>query len=724
MKLKYKKILLATLASTSLFQFPGGIVHADEVAVNPGTSSNNEVEVNETDYDINGTTETINDDDNYNAVYGGFSETANSTKNTVTINGGTVNYGVFGGYADSGNATSNIVTVNGGTIYGVYGGYSFGNTTGNTVTINGGDIYSVYGALSASYPDDSTAGNSTNNTVIINGGNINYEVYGGFSSTGDATGNTITINDGVINAKIFGGYADSGDASNNTVNIYGSPDLTSATLFGGYTSSGSTSGNTLNIYTKGLTAQNIYGFQNINFYLPSSTVNGDTILTLSESSTDISGAYVRAGVVGNANLSKGDVITLLTNAGTITDTGTTYGKLTEGVSLTYDLTVSKSGDNNIIATIGDVTNSSSGGSSSSSSSSSSAISSISDNSNTEDVDSDLINSFINPFESLSSNVTLNPQTKILTLLPPIFLETPVIPEYDTFEEFDLEADDKKEMGVVDSPEHKGWEIFADMGGGSMKYKTGDGSYVDTKTQNADLGFARSVGNMANKVTIAPVIDYQKSDFDNYLNDDTHGNGTTKYTGGGLILRGMNHNGFYYEGSFRAGRAKTDFASDNLDTTGFFGRVTYDTTATVLNGHVKLGKYFRLNKNNLLDVYGNYYHSHQNGSNTDLSSGEHYDFSSADAGKLKIGYRLTTKISKVSSIYTGLAYQYDHNSGVTGTYRGYSTPSTKHSGSSGMIELGWQVKPLKDNPWMVDINATGWVGNQRGIKALAKVQKSF
>ena len=42
----------------------------------------------------------------------------------------------------------------------------------------------------------------------------------------------------------------------------------------------------------------------------------------------------------------------------------------------------------------------------------------------------------------------------------------------------------------------------------------------------------------------------------------------------------------------------------------------------------------------------------------------------------------------------------------------------------MLEIGWIVKPLKNNSWAVDINATGWVGNQRGVKALAKIQKSF
>lgn len=91
------------------------------------------------------------------------------------------------------------------------------------------------------------------------------------------------------------------------------------------------------IATPQITAKNITDFQIVNCYLPESTVNGDTILTLSESGTDIAGAVVNADVEGNANLNTGY---------TITDTDTNYGKLT----------VKKNGDNKIIVTITSIPN--------------------------------------------------------------------------------------------------------------------------------------------------------------------------------------------------------------------------------------------------------------------------------------------------------------------------------------------------------------------------------
>ena len=244
------------------------------------------------------------------------------------------------------------------------------------------------------------------------------------------------------------------------------------------------------------------------------------------------------------------------------------------------------------------------------------------------------------------------------------------------------------------------------------------------TQSINLGFARSLESSAGKFTIAPIIDYASGKYDSYLETGIHGSGKTRYIAGGLIARRMLNNGFYYETSVRVGKVKTDFESDNLDKTGVFGRVTYDTSATTLAGHLKIGKAFRLNKNNFLDVYGIYYHAHQGSMDANLSSGEHYRFSSANAGRFRLGYRLTTKTSKISQIYTGIAYQYEKSTGITATYKTYSTSGNGDDGSSGMLELGWIIKPLKALPWAVDINTTGWIGHQRGITAMAKIQKSF
>lgn len=706
-------------------------------------------------------------------VYGGYSD-SDAVENTVNITGNSESpslFYVFGGYSTSGKAINNVVNVSGGSVSGlssgVYGGYSessdatgnqvnfnlnhytylrgirggvsrYGNATGNIVTID--DVSNVDFVSGGS----SAYGNATGNIVNINGGFIGA-VYGGWANEGSASNNVVNITDGYIfrvsswsisdtTGVIYGGHGSI--ATDNTINIYGSPNLTNARIYGGTVQygygvgAGVSSGNTLNIYTKDLTAENIGAFQNVNFYIPVGTVNGDTILTLTDSGgTYLSGVAIKAGVdANNTTLQNGNVVTLLTNAnGLTTDANTTYGKLTEGVSVTYDLNLSQSG-NSIIATIG--------------------------------------------------NATLNPATRIIDQTPKAAIDTvisvidnPILPpSFDSilpssfdFEDdygsvdavpknFDIGSKDtekndgkQKNSGGIDADENKdeekaeeiadvpnptppGWEIFANMGGGSLRTKTGGGSYVDTKTANLDMGFARMIDNGgAGKFTIAPIIDYANGNYDSYLSDGTqvtHGSGKTRYIAGGGIFRKSWRNGLYLEGSFRIGKVKTDFASDDFNTAN---RITYDTKATAMAGHLKIGKNIRLSPNNLLDVYATYYHAHQGGMDVDLyPTGDKYRISSANSGRLKLGYRLTTRTSRISRVYAGLAYQYERTSGISATYlaKNLSTSSGRESGSSGMLEIGWLIKPLKNNPWALDINATGWVGHQRGVTAMAKVSKTF
>ena len=141
-------------------------------------------------------------------------------------------------------------------------------------------------------------------------------------------------------------------------------------------------------------------------------------------------------------------------------------------------------------------------------------------------------------------------------------------------------------------------------------------------------------------------------------------------------------------------------------------------------HVRLGVAKKFNANNVLDIYGIYSYAHQGSMNSDLSSGENVEFSSVHAQKIRLGYRFTSRTSEISRVYTGLAWQYESTSGATATAIDYSKHSDGSKGSSGMLEFGWQIKPNKNNPWLLDINATGWIGYQRGFNAMARMQRSI
>ncbi|MBP3224652.1 MAG: hypothetical protein J6M14_05015, partial [Campylobacter sp.] len=258
-------------------------------------------------------------------VYGGSGDTAN--KNKVTISGGTTSqiFGgngiseasehevlitggiikstVNGGYINgTGTVSNNKVTISDGTVNAnVFGGYSYnGLATGNTVTISGGTVSgSVYGGRSV------TADAATNNTVIISGGSIEGDVIGGYAnstypySNFEATGNTVTYTGGTINGKIRVGYS-------------------------GYTGADMLTGNTLNIgiadkkISNTLNAENIYNFENLNFYLASGIADGFTALNLTGTgNTDLSKTTVTAYLSDASNLTKDSTVHLIKTAGTL-----------------------------------------------------------------------------------------------------------------------------------------------------------------------------------------------------------------------------------------------------------------------------------------------------------------------------------------------------------------------------------------------------------------------
>ena len=671
----------------------GGVVHAAADVQPSNPSSGNTVELNDEDYTING--ETTSHDGTFTEFDAGYNIDGDASNNTLTVNGARVTTFLNGGYSPyTGNTNYNFLTINGGTFDDwVEGGWAVtGNANYNRMIINGGNF--TGGIIDGGY---TVNGDTNYNTVTINGGTINAEVYGGFvAGSGNAIGNEINIYGGEFNSYIYGGYiSNTGSVENNNINVYGNPDLTDSTLIAARSAT-SSSGNNVNIYTSDITARNIGGFENLNFYLPSTATNGTNILTLTDSNgTDLSNTVLNVYADGAANFNSGDTINLVinNNGGLTTSDLTNSGVLTKGVSIDYDLTLNEVTDDSgkitaMSATLGGVTG------------------------NGLKEQTRLISN------APVSNIQLATisSEKLLEWLPPV--------DFEVLEEDHEETSASEDADLVpEIIEPKGFEVFMNAGVGRMKTKTGNDTLVESTGGNYDLGAARTLEQGHGNLNIAPIVQYGHGHYDTYSNG-THGQGSTKNIMGGLIFRKMNNSGFYYESSFRAGRTENDFSSRDLLSNGANTLVEYHASMPVFAGHVKLGNATRIDRNNLLDVYGIYFFTRQNGTDVTLSTGEQYNFSSSNNHRIKLGYRLTTRTSHISRIYTGLAYQYEKSSDSVATYAGYSTPATSNKGSSGMIEIGWLIKPNKKIPLMVDINVTDWFGHEQGLTATAKIKKAF
>ena len=591
---------------------------------------------------------------------GGFSTTGAVLG--YVVNSSAIVKGIYGGSADNDNADSNQVNILGGQVTGdgVYGGFSARcNTNSNQVNISGGTIE---GAVVGGYAD---LGSSDSNTVNISGGTITGNVAGGYGPLG-STRNTVNISGGLIDGHVWGGSANSGDASNNTVNLLGG--TISGMVFGGI--GASHVNNTLNVKGLNIKAGKIQAFDNINFYIPSNSTNGDTMLTITGTdATDISGATVKTGVAiqGNSTLAVGDTVNLLYSQNSTIITGADLaGRLTaqEGVSLDYTLAVAKSADSKAL-------------------------------------------------QAKVLSMGLKEQTKSL-------VETKAAGAA----LLNSGIDAMVEQGIpqatqVAMADSAGAEPFAVMGGSNMKYTTG--SYVDMKGWNIGVGFAKTVDNSQGKLTYGPMLNYGTGSYDSYLDEGAHGSGNSHYTGIGMFAHQKTDGGFYYEGSVLVGRTNSDYSSNNMSGAEL---VTYDSAANYMAGHLGVGQVRTLTDRSSLDMYGKYFYSHQGSSSATLSTGEDYNFDSINSHRIRLGARYNNQVNELSTTYCGLAYEYELGGDARATYKGLETPSPSLHGGSGMLELGYKTKISQTSPVTADISVNGWTGKKQGWSINANLLWEF
>ncbi len=690
MKTSTKKLLLASILAGSLINYPGitfadegdDIDAVDEIETEDDTDVIDDIEIEDESETEDTTaiedTATESTTTESTSAVSAASTSNNDTEisnNTLEIGEDYVEFnGIRGTYGNGiwrvGNR-SGTYDASGGNTFTINGSTAGGDISYNILTLNGGNFNLVFDG-------GSYTGNLIGNQIILNGGHLSFSATNAPSYSGTVRDNLFRIN-----GCDFSNYYSSlpnVTAINNTVEIGGTSDFSNVYLFGGILGDvENASGNTLNVNGVGYTARNIYDFDNLNFNLPSSTQNGDTALTLTEGSTDISNRTINAVIAGGTNLTTGDKITLLANGNGLNTSGASMNsRFAEGVTLTYDTELTSTA-NGIELTLGEA--------------------------RVEDQTRAL-----NQGAIVSAGEISNGTFRIMDSL-----------HVEDFDPTDEQSKENQGLMMVSNS----WGIFADTSGGKIKTKTGSGSYIQSKSRGMNLGLARVLADPSSApFVIAPVIDYGKTTYDSYLSDGTHGHGSSKYFLGGLFIRKMKKNGFYWEGSFRGGKADTNFSSHDFLSGYKRSNVGFDDSTPAFAGHIRIGKLKRLDKNNLMHVYGSYSHSHVNSMNTTLTTGEHYSFDSVDNGTFLLGYRLTTRTSPISRIYTGLAFQYQFNGSTSATYRGYTTPEAEIKGATGILELGWQIKAKKSNPWALDLNFTGRVGLQKGISASAGVKKSF
>ena len=704
---KKKTLKILAYCATSMIFFGGTASAAEEEGA---SASGNEVTVTGDNYSggniFAGNADEGESSDNIlnvsdittsaNQIDAGWSSDGSTRNNILNIWNVHDSSGFFhGGYAHgAGNSINNTINFYGGTAYEIHGGHAIsGNALNNTVNFYDGTLV---GEMGGGY---SETGNVNYNTLNIYGGTINGNVYGGRASysgsgsSGDAIGDTINVSGGAIDGSVYGGWAPNGYARDNTLNISGSPDLSNASLYAGLgMSDDAVSGNTLNIFTKNITAKNIYGFESLNFYLPSGIQNGDTLLTLTNGATDLTSTTVNLNAFGG-NIQTGNVINLLTNTNGINISDVTNdGTISQGISLDYGLTLGlNDAGTAYTATVGERIGN-----------------------GLKDQTKALTSAVIDTASLLDSGTD-----RLLEWLPESIELTGGAGDV-------VDTGETGSTGGVDlnSIPTTGFDPFAGIGGSVVKIKTGDGSSLKSKNGGLNVGMARYLRNRHGIFVFGPVTDYGQDHYESTMEDGTKGAGNSKYFTAGIIARQMNYGGMYYEGSARMGRIQTNFVSDNFLVHNVPTHAYYDSSSPCYSGHVRIGWRNNVSKESILDAYGVYSLNHVSGMTADVSTGETYTFSGVSSGRMRLGARLTRSIHDDKRFYSGIAFVHEFTGETQGNYMGMSTKKSSLKGNYGIIELGWQTKPSKNSPILIDASLVGVMGDHKGLTISAKFKKDF
>lgn len=562
----------------------------------------------------------------------------------------------------------------------------------NTVTTNRSTV-DVYGGQAAIETDAPLT--ATNLTMSASGNEVNIDgncakdVYGGnvLLSSNITLAGTTTLS-----------------ADNNTVNFNAGNVL--GVLYGGLiNNAGALSvgkGNTLNVRGTGLTAKNIAAFNTVNFFTSPGNIKDTTLLTLNGGQqTDLSGTEINTTIHKDSEFAIGDVVHLLANDATIkTDADTVITNPTQGAVIEYKGAVKLSADGKYF----DFT---------------AASRSLTEQSKslaeTRAADATLLNSGADFFASAGITNAVDAAA------------------HEAFGN-DADASAGTHSGGASSDGSNAesgngaagktqvvrggiFAPFAAMGGSDMRAKSG--SYVDTQGWNINVGFARALKNKNGTMTFGPIVEYGWGNYTSHLDDGTRGDGDTKFFGAGVFLRQNNTNGLWYEGSLRGGHMKSDYRGNlnRLD-------VTYDTSNNYFAAHMGIGKVNKVSEKGSLDIYTKLFYAYQGSAGADLSTGEHFDFGSVNSVRWRVGGKYTHQVSKTGSMYAGLAYEYEFKGSATATYLGMNTPSPSIKGGSGLLELGYRMKPGAKSPMTLDFGLNLWTGKRRGIGGVLSASWKF
>ena len=177
-------------------------------------------------------------------------------------------------------------------------------------------------------------------------------------------------------------------------------------------------------------------------------------------------------------------------------------------------------------------------------------------------------------------------------------------------------------------------------------------------------------------------------------------------------------GKFYEGSFRAGRVKSDYTSNDFSIGRRPVSESFRTSSAYFGGHLGVGRDLKLSRNDPYPdrfvYYSKLFYTRTAADDVTLATGELYHLDAVDSLRLRLGAKYIYNVNEIHKFYLGMAWEHEFDGSSHAEYKGLRTDTPSIRGDSGMVEIGWNYEPKGDNRFSIDLSAIGWFGRQRGI----------
>lgn len=236
-----------------------------------------------------------------------------------------------------------------------------------------------------------------------------------------------------------------------------------------------------------------------------------------------------------------------------------------------------------------------------------------------------------------------------------------------------------------------------MEGSSYRWQTG--SSINVRAMSALAGAAAKFGD----VDAAAYLEFGHSDFDTASVFNSKGDG--EYYGVGALARWHVANGFYTEGSVRMGWLDAGFDGDAA--TGGF-----DQSGLYAGFHLGGGCVFALTDASSLDVFAQYFYTHQSFDNVKVAASD-MTIDDAESSRTRLGARYTYAASAWRG-WAGLAWDHEFDGETGGTTSGVAlSDAPTLEGNAAIAECGvsWQDAA---SPWGVNVRLGGYAGDRDGV----------